>query len=345
MGMIEMRGRWYRWSKKDTTDDYLSLDITTFAKSVDLDRWLMGSWRWTWSNGRESSISYIVEPGRRGVRLQYTSSGQEYDYLVPVVKTQPNYGGVRYWWLCPSCGRRVRILYGGSIFACRRCHNLTYETTQKGGDLMTTIDNRLRRIRHKLGATGGGILDAFPQRPKGMQLRTYERLMREYYNLHKMRDLAFTSEAASLLGIFKSDDSLSLPPKAIAAYTKQEWQAHKADPARIPHQWRAMARRWPAEPERPQSSRLTLGELAALADVPYAFAVEAQRKGLIQPDQGRTTRRKRYRERLKHWLKKLWTLRSEGMSWEDIQAWSKRRFQPEHGHEKVWPVGYRGNAE
>jgi hypothetical protein len=332
-----MRGGWYRWSKKATTDEYLNLDMMRFAQSVDLCRWCMGSWRWTWRSGRESSISYIVEPERRGVRLQYTSSGQSYDYLVSVVTTQPHYGGVRYWWLCPSCGQRVRILYGGSIFACRRCHNLTYETTQKGGDLMTTIDNRLYRIRRKLGASGGGIFDPLPERPRGMHVDTYFGLMRQYYNLHELRDLAFVSEAASLLGNLKADDSLSLSPAGLAQQVKQEWQDYKADPARIPDRWRGLASRELAQTEQQLPSRLTLGELAALAGVPYTFAVEAQREGLIRPDQGRTTRRKRYRERLKNWIKKLWTLRETGISWEELRDWTKRRWLPAHAHERLWP--------
>src|SRR5262245_43417025 len=135
-----MRGSWYRWDKKDTVESQLDLDMTTFVKSVDLERYLSGSWRWTWTSGRQSSISYIVQPERHTVRLQYTSNGKEYDYPVRVVTTQPHYGGRRYWWLCPHCGRRVRVLYGGAYFLCRTCQNLSYETTQSG-ELTTTIDN------------------------------------------------------------------------------------------------------------------------------------------------------------------------------------------------------------
>lgn len=43
----------------------------------------------------------------------------------------------------------------------------------------------------------------------------------------------------------------------------------------------------------------------------------------------------RYQTRLNNWLHKLHTLRCGGMSWEDITAWSKRRFQPGHEHERV----------
>jgi hypothetical protein len=93
------------------------------------------------------------------------------------------------------------------------------------------------------------------------------------------------------------------------------------------------------EAERPE--RLTLGELATQAGVPFAFAKEAVQEGLITPDKGRTHRAKRYRPRLATWLGKLSTLRSAGYTWDDILDWTKRRWDPGHDHERKWPAGYR----
>ena len=42
-------------------------------------------------------------------------------------------GGVRYWFLCPSCSKRVGKLYAplsADEFKCRHCYNLTYKSTQ-----------------------------------------------------------------------------------------------------------------------------------------------------------------------------------------------------------------------
>ena len=87
-----------------------------------------------------------------------------------------------------------------------------------------------------------------------------------------------------------------------------------------------------------ESNRLTLGELAKLAEVPYDFAREAVREGLLRSDKGRTSRRKRYRRRLSNWLAKLHTLREGGMSWCDIHDWTERRWKPENGVERLWPT-------
>jgi hypothetical protein len=44
----------------------------------------------------------------------------------------PGFGGRRYFFLCPHCGRRMRTLHfrEGKI-ACRICHDLTYESCNK----------------------------------------------------------------------------------------------------------------------------------------------------------------------------------------------------------------------
>jgi hypothetical protein len=42
-------------------------------------------------------------------------------------------GGTRAWFLCPGrgCNGRVAILYSGSYFVCRHCHNLAYSSQRE----------------------------------------------------------------------------------------------------------------------------------------------------------------------------------------------------------------------
>ena len=51
-----------------------------------------------------------------------------------LVGTKPHYGGVRWWFLCSRCDRRVSRLHlpiqVRDYFLCRVCHNLTYESVQ-----------------------------------------------------------------------------------------------------------------------------------------------------------------------------------------------------------------------
>ena len=75
------------------------------------------------------------------MRLYYTFDGTEkIDYQVLLVTTQPNYGGLRWWFICPSmhCGRRVGKLYdapGSKYFLCRTCQDLTYTSCQESHQL------------------------------------------------------------------------------------------------------------------------------------------------------------------------------------------------------------------
>lgn len=192
MAIFDGRGRWYRWDKRSTTDDYRHLDMASFARSVDLDRARIGFWGWSVNGKTRASIGYRVIPGQ-GVRLRYTVNqgkpgAQDLDYLVVVTFTTPGFGGRRAWWLCPNCGRRVRILYGGKVFVCRDCAGAYYATQQNDANGLTVVENDLYRIRRKLGARDGAITAIPPWRPKGMHNRTYSRLVLRYRALQKERD-------------------------------------------------------------------------------------------------------------------------------------------------------------
>jgi len=73
----------------------------------------------------------------------------------------------------------LRILYGRVRFRCRLCCGAKYESQYQHPAL--TICNRRWRIRKRLEDRGGqtwpfGLDDGFPPKPKGMHLRTYQRL-------------------------------------------------------------------------------------------------------------------------------------------------------------------------
>jgi len=358
---MDGRGRWYRWDKKDTTEESLELSVKPFvdglnraAESVTRDGPIcFGSVQWSTIRTGEvtNTIGYTIERqhGQYLVHLRYTTkrwNGEriENDYRVRMTHTQPYYGGRRWWFLCPlqGCKRRVGKLYiapGQLYFGCRHCYDLTYESTQSGGKLLHTVDNRLVAIRRKLKGTGD-FLDGPWAKPKYMQWDTYGRLCREYLNLLEMRERLMTYELLDLVGTFKPDNDIPITADDYLQDLKDEWEHHKAHPDRPP--MRALRRRHSFACDTPQGNdnRLTLGEVAKLANVPYEFAREAQAEGLIRPDQGRDTRRKRYRRRLASWLRKLYRLRNSGIEWAEICAWAQRRWQPGHEHERRWPEGY-----
>lgn len=67
-----------------------------------------------------------------------------------------NYGGRRWWFIWwkrgVACRRRCRILYtpfGQTVFACRKCHELTYESCQKSGSYFYENFSRPSDVHNK----------------------------------------------------------------------------------------------------------------------------------------------------------------------------------------------------
>ena len=147
-----------------------------------------GSWRWPRSRTEElvDYIHYSIELlGDPHVRMCYKDprSGELFEGRVDLVSTSPNYGGRRWWFLCPvvvagrPCLRRVRKLYlapGRRYFACRHCCDLGY-TSQREDDAHRAL-SKAQAIRVRLGGSAA-MQHPFPPKPKRMRWKTY-RLLR-----------------------------------------------------------------------------------------------------------------------------------------------------------------------
>ena len=55
---------------------------------------------------------------------------------ITLVRSTPNFGGSRLWFLCPFTGKRVRVLYlppGAQRWGGRRAYKLTYQSQRESG--------------------------------------------------------------------------------------------------------------------------------------------------------------------------------------------------------------------
>lgn len=60
-------------------------------------------------------------------RRSYNSSYIDYDCKINLQRISCNFGGFRYWFICPGCFRRVvSIYFFEGRFLCRHCHSLKY---------------------------------------------------------------------------------------------------------------------------------------------------------------------------------------------------------------------------
>lgn len=172
----------------------LSVDKCHELHSIDL-AWLrrrnllnLGTWSTLrWSRGGSETGSIRLRQVHGGMILSYrqrrgSGEWQNVNEVVPLVETATRFGGRRYWFQCLSCRRRCRILYGGAYFRCRTCLRLKYDTQYEPAFARSAT--RALKIRERLGGTGG-IDDFFPEKPKGMHRKTYERLRDEDERLQK----------------------------------------------------------------------------------------------------------------------------------------------------------------
>lgn len=162
---------------KRITDNLLSLDVRMLKRQGWISAGSSAVINWI-SRGRErASIQLIAEA--HAVTLAYNAEDKPMRYPVSLDRTACAKGGERVWFICPGdgCGRRVAILYGGAVFACRHCHRLAYECQHEtaGDRAMSRAD----KIRRRLGWKAG-IANPPGTKPKGMHWKTYYRLIGEH---------------------------------------------------------------------------------------------------------------------------------------------------------------------
>ncbi len=133
----------YYYNRKATADASCSLKMSYLRKDGMLSSGYSSGTR-IWSSNmtnKKTIIGLAVDiTDDPYVRLIYSVTDREgnktdYDYQISLVTTPCNFGGVRYWFACPDCWRRVGVLYlapGDVYFRCRHCNNLSYHSRNNG---------------------------------------------------------------------------------------------------------------------------------------------------------------------------------------------------------------------
>jgi hypothetical protein len=122
-------------------------------------------------------------------------------YRINLATTRPQYGGLRWWFVCPRTGRRTPKLflpYGGRYFRSRRAYGLGYASQRE-----TRLDRLMRKARKLHRLAGGGPDDYWevpPLKPKWMRWRTYERRCQAWENAASRADFEFCRRAARFVG-------------------------------------------------------------------------------------------------------------------------------------------------
>jgi hypothetical protein len=151
--------RWRVHSKAATVEESRQFEIRRLVKESVVKAGVWHSGLWIWRDGRTgevtSSVGYEVDTRAMTdawLRLCYTitHSGEKISYPIQLQTSRPPLGGLRWWFVCPlivsgvACQRRAAKLYlpaGAQYFGCRKCHGLTYSSTQ-------TWDKRVAALRN-----------------------------------------------------------------------------------------------------------------------------------------------------------------------------------------------------
>lgn len=152
----------YCYSRKATADESCRLKMSDLRKRGLLSGQDTEKIAWTSSmTGKTTAVLLEVNiTDDPYIRLVYTVTDREgnktdYDYEVSLVTTPCNFGGVRYWFGCPHCGRRVVVLYlapGDTHFRCRHCNNLSYHSRNESNPygIMGRTSREIDKLRSEI---------------------------------------------------------------------------------------------------------------------------------------------------------------------------------------------------
>ena len=170
---------------RKTVECYWMLDVNQLSEKGCLRPGCSSTCRWITGN-EVVSINLRAEAGR--VHLSYTvrvGNGEREDIAetIPIVHLRCRFGGTRAFFLCPGpgegtdCGRRIAKLHlSGRYFLCRHCNRLAYASQYE--QPWERALRRANKLKQRLGIDVG-IAEPFPDKPKGMWVRTYACLLDE----------------------------------------------------------------------------------------------------------------------------------------------------------------------
>lgn len=196
-----------RHGGRPTADMSKKIDLAWMIRTgrATPGQWVSGSL--SWSCGGESAgwISYsanMQDPSNSELTLTFSrGTGAEREDVkqrIRLVFTEPNFGGRRWWMICPYKHIRVGKLYlpnGGDRFASRKAWRLAYNS-QRVAHRDRPFE-KLFRLQRKLGCFEGW--DSWIFRPKGMHHRTFDRHLEKFERL----DAECSVQMMGVIGLLK----------------------------------------------------------------------------------------------------------------------------------------------
>ena len=125
---------------------YHALDIKELARGWWLHPFSKYEWVWHTHKGtQQTSVSITVL--NDSLQLVFWMGAQHVQHRVRLTYSVGPRGGKRPWFACPTCRRRVGVLYHGLPFRCRTCCDLAYPSQYASRD--QSYGRQLRGLSHQ----------------------------------------------------------------------------------------------------------------------------------------------------------------------------------------------------
>lgn len=123
--------------RKTTVEESLIISVGHFYRQRR--SMLQGTLVWNFGGGNTSSLSFENSfQGMPVITLRYRRHSTDVELPIRLQSTPSAFNGERWWFTCPingrHCNQRVSKLYlppGQAYFGCRKCHDLTYRSSQE----------------------------------------------------------------------------------------------------------------------------------------------------------------------------------------------------------------------
>lgn len=150
-------GAWQSYQARDTVEGTLTLNIFKLYRENII---MPGAYRSGVFSAGNSRMKFTLADNLLWLSYDFTKgphAGQSMHYSIQIAETRPNFGGVRLWFLCPTCGRRAGKLHLARLkYECRTCGGLTYKSTReptmkKIYAAILAEERRVKRLCQKYG--------------------------------------------------------------------------------------------------------------------------------------------------------------------------------------------------
>ena len=166
-------------STKPKAEQTNKIDIRKIYKKGLLEPGVASTIHWS-SNGTVLSKTNMTSTGT--TLIINTQPGQ----WISLAWTNCHFGGQRPWFRCPTCNRRVAVLYKISqLFSCSQCNNISYYSRCQSP--LVRLLRKKNKLRKRITFDDDWGLDFF-RKPKGMHRKTYGRLLNEFGTIEQQID-------------------------------------------------------------------------------------------------------------------------------------------------------------